>query len=318
MFFLKHAIQRPDGLLRAGRISLQRERDAQRVVFGLAKYLERQQLKPFQIGELPRKRGQRADMRFPIGEARHHHMPEPQRHAQLRGLPQKREDRPQAAAAITRIRLFGGEFQIAEYQRGVGEYGARAGRVADTGGIKRRVDTRFPQEAEQPRHKTPLQQRLAARYGDAAGFAEIGAVTQNLFKERLRRRFLAAVRKPGVRVMAIGAAQRTALHEDHRAQAGAVYRAEALERVDAPGDARSPPCFRRIDRCAVHIQRPFLPRVGFTRVPAPPALHGTCGKSLRAAALWKACENARHTPKRGWSGWDIFRGAHTRPPASHG
>ena len=77
-----------------------------------------------------------------------------------------------------------------------------------------------------------LQEWFAAREGHAAARSGIIRLkTAQLFHQRLGRNLLAALGMPGVRVVAILAAQRAALQKHHRADTWAIHRAHGLDRV---------------------------------------------------------------------------------------
>ena len=105
--------------------------------------------------------------------------------------------------------------------------------VAGAGGVERRVDALCLQDGKQLLDERGLEKRFAARDGDAARLLPVGAVAQQAARELRGLNFLAARRIPGVGVVAVRAAQRTALQEGDGAEARPVHSAEGLDRVDA-------------------------------------------------------------------------------------
>ena len=73
-----------------------------------------------------------------------------------------------------------------------------------------------------------LRSRLAARNGDSAVLSEIFAVTLYLFEYLLRAHFVPAREIPRVGIVAIGTAERTSLHKQHKTHAGTVNGPERL------------------------------------------------------------------------------------------
>ena len=94
------------------------------------------------------------------------------------------------------------------------------------------VFVQFPKEF---RDKVRLQQRFAARDGHAAAIAPVGLVAQHAAHQFVRVDLLAAVRVPCIRIVAIHAAQRAALHKDYAAHTRPVHRAQGLDGMDASG-----------------------------------------------------------------------------------
>lgn len=78
-----------------------------------------------------------------------------------------------------------------------------------------------------------LCKRLAARDCNTAILTVIRAISEDSFRHLARGDLVSAVEVPRIGVMTARAAERTALHEHDRADAGPVHRSKALERVDS-------------------------------------------------------------------------------------
>ena len=81
-------------------------------------------------------------------------------------------------------------------------------------------------------HEVRLEERLAARDGDAALASPVAAITLRLVKEVRRLHERAAVEGPGIGVVTVTAAHGAALEEDDEAHARAVCRAKRFCRVN--------------------------------------------------------------------------------------
>ena len=77
-----------------------------------------------------------------------------------------------------------------------------------------------------------LQERLTTRKGDAALLAEIFTVTENFVYNLLGGIFRAVGEGPRIGIMTAFATQVTALKKYNESDAGTVYRAQTLERVN--------------------------------------------------------------------------------------
>ena len=100
------------------------------------------------------------------------------------------------------------------------------------GGIQSRVHAFGAGQLEECRQELHLAQRLAAADRDAALFAPVVAVAIDPLEQLFCRPFLAALRSPRFRVVAVFAPQGTPLQKHHKAHTGAVHRAEGFQRVD--------------------------------------------------------------------------------------
>ena len=100
-----------------------------------------------------------------------------------------------------------------------------------TGGVQSRMHALGARQLEERRQELHLAQRLAAADRDAALFAPVVAVAPHPLEELVHRPFLAAL-SPCLRVVAVFAPQGAPLQKDDEADAGAVHRAESLQRVD--------------------------------------------------------------------------------------
>ena len=96
----------------------------------------------------------------------------------------------------------------------------------------------FMQLFEEFRDKISLQKRLAACYRHAAAVLPVRTEAQRPAHQLVRVGRRAALGQPGVGVVAVDAAQGTALHEHHIAHARPVDRAEGLDGVDKTGHFR--------------------------------------------------------------------------------
>ena len=103
--------------------------------------------------------------------------------------------------------------------------------ASDPRGIQRRVYALRMQPLEQLRHKLPLAQGLAARHRDPAAVLKIRPVPQGLLYHLLGRyaQGRRGVEGPGVRVVAVDAAQGAALEEDQVPEPRAVHGPHALK-----------------------------------------------------------------------------------------
>ena len=101
-----------------------------------------------------------------------------------------------------------------------------------TGGVQSRMHALGACQLEERRQELHLAQRLAAADRDAALFAPVVAVAVDPLEQLFCRPFLAALRSPRFRVVAVFAPQGTPLQKHHKAHTGAVHRAERFQRVD--------------------------------------------------------------------------------------
>ncbi len=108
------------------------------------------------------------------------------------------------------VRL-GEEFQVAQHQIGMAQHTFSPGKIADAGGVERGMYALRLKLCEKFFHKRCLQQRLAARYRHAAGIAPVSAAAQRLLNQRVCFNRVAAFCRPGIRIVAVDAAQRAAL-----------------------------------------------------------------------------------------------------------
>lgn len=210
----------------------QGELDPQPVVFLNAQLVERQEFELLQVGEALGVRLDQPQVFQTVGQSGHDHMPHPERHALHGGQLQKALDLPEIRAAVLAVIRFGKEFQVAEHKVGVPQHALGRREVAHARGIERGVHAVLVQLCEEFFDKPRLHQRLAAGDGHTAAVPPIGAEAQRLARELVRGVRFAALRQPGVRVVAVNAAQRAALHEYDVAHARPVDRAKRLDGVD--------------------------------------------------------------------------------------
>ena len=86
----------------------------------------------------------------------------------------------------------------------------------------------FPGDGEQIDQEIYLHQRLSACHGNSSVLIKC-FISLVLFKNLLRLHHGAAGHGPGIRIVAIGTAHGTSLHEHDKTCAGAVHGAEAFE-----------------------------------------------------------------------------------------
>jgi hypothetical protein len=120
---------------------------------------------------------------------------------------------------------------------GAVERGRRARERDGAGGVERAVQPVLAAAVEQLTGEGGLEQRFAAGEGHAAPRDE-GAVGEDVGHHLARGHGPAARGAARVGVVAVEAAQRAALQEEDVADAGAVQRAERLDRMDAACDGR--------------------------------------------------------------------------------
>ena len=170
-----------------------------------------------------------------IGDARDDHMAHPHRHALLIQVLRKREDALVGMPGQRLMRVGVDMLDVQHHKIGQAHepvqlliVRALALAVGDAGGVNAGVNPLLFAQREQREHEVNLQKRLAAGDGDAAVFVKRPVALQlgdNLLRGHLR----ALAHLPGIRVVAVLAAHGTALRKDHKAQARAVHRAEALD-----------------------------------------------------------------------------------------
>ena len=90
------------------------------------------------------------------------------------------------------------------------------------------------EQPEQLPHKGGLQQGFPAGDGDAALVPKVHLVPADFLYQFRRLPLLAAGEIPGVRVVAVGAAQGAALQEHHVPHPGAVHRPQGLDGMHPP------------------------------------------------------------------------------------
>ena len=152
-----------------------------------------------------------------VGQAGHQHMPDPQRHPEVRDAACHGQDVGIVFSGEPTV-LFGVDlFQVQNDQTGGLHQPVKSGKVCRIigperlpGSIQSRVDPFGACQLEKLCHKGHLAQRFPAADGDAALFAPIIAVAVDALEQLLRRPFLAALR-PGFGVVTVFAAQGTAL-----------------------------------------------------------------------------------------------------------
>ena len=166
-------------------------------------------------------------------------MPDPERDAQVGDVPGHGKDVGVVPAGELAV-LFGVDlFQVQDDQAGGLHERVETGEIRRVlperlpGGIQRGMHAFGAGQLEQAGHEVHLPQRFAAADGDAALFAPVIAVAVDPLEQLFRGPLFPAV-GPGLRVVAVFAAQRTALQKDHEPDAGPVHGAEALQRVDVP------------------------------------------------------------------------------------
>ena len=158
-------------------------------------------------------------------------MPDPERDALHGGELQKAFHLREVGAAVLEIVRLGEEFQVAQHQIGMAQHTFSPGKIADAGGVERGMYALRLKLCEKFFHKRCLQQRLAARYRHAAGIAPVSAAAQRLLNQRVCFNRVAAFCRPGIRIVAVDAAQRAALQEYDIPYTRPVYRAERLDGV---------------------------------------------------------------------------------------
>ena len=166
-------------------------------------------------------------------------MPDPEGDAQLRDVPGHGKDVGVVFAGEA-AGLFGVDlFQVKDDEAGglhqrvkLGQIGRVVGAERLTGCVQRGVHALGAGKLEELRHEVHLPQRFAAADGDAAFLAPVIAVAPDVLEQLLRRPFRAALSAPRFGVVAVFAAQGTALQKDNEPDTRPVHRAEAFQRVD--------------------------------------------------------------------------------------
>ena len=115
------------------------------------------------------------------------------------------------------------QFVVFRHQRSVLRIEGDAGAV-DTG-----MDSSFLGQGEQVDQEIHLHQRLTAGDGQAAAVGVERLVLLVLLDDVGRFHESAAVQVPGIRIVAVGTAHGTALHEYHEARAGSVDGSKAFQ-----------------------------------------------------------------------------------------
>ena len=170
-----------------------------------------------------------------IGQTRHNHMPNPQRHVFHRGQLQETLNLVEIRAAVLEIIRFGEEFQVAQNQIRVREHLFRFGEIAHAGGIERGVYAVLMQPGKEFLNEFSLQKRFAAGDGYAAAVFPVRTKPESLADQLVHVGRCAAFGQPGIGIMAIDAPQRAALHKYDVSHAGAVHRAERLDGMNVSG-----------------------------------------------------------------------------------
>ena len=197
--------------------------------------MERQKLQLFKVRIAFRLGFDAAQMVHTIGQTGHNHMPNPQRHVFHRGQLQETLNLVEIRAAVLEIIRFGEEFQVAQNQIRVRQHLFRFGEIAHAGGIERGVYAVRMQLSEEFLNEFGLQEWFAAGDGYAAAVFPVRTKPESLSDQLVHVGRCAAFGQPGIRIMAIDAPQRAALHKYDVSHAGAVHRAERLDGMNVSG-----------------------------------------------------------------------------------
>ena len=175
---------------------------------------------------------------FVVRQAGDEDMAYPERHAEVGDVARHRKDVRVVPAGEPAVLLRVDLLQIEDDEAGglhqpvkIGQIRCIVGAEGLTGGVQSRMHALGARQLEERRQELHLAQRLAAADRDAALFAPVVAVAPHPLEELVHRPFLAAL-SPCLRVVAVFAPQGAPLQKDDEADAGAVHRAESLQRVD--------------------------------------------------------------------------------------
>ena len=175
---------------------------------------------------------------FVVRQAGDEDMAYPERHAEVGDVARHRKDVRVVPAGEPAVLLRVDLLQIEDDEAGglhqpvkIGQIRRIVGAEGLTGGVQSRMHALGACQLEERRQELHLAQRLAAADRDAALFPPVVAVAPRPLEELVHRPFLAAL-SPCLRVVAVFAPQGAPLQKDDEADAGAVHRAESLQRVD--------------------------------------------------------------------------------------
>ena len=175
---------------------------------------------------------------FVVRQAGDEDMAYPERYTEVRNVARHRKDIRVVLAGEPAVLLRIDLLQIKDDEAGglhqpvkIGQISRIVGAEGLTGGVQSRMHALGARQLEECRQELHLAQRLAAADRDAALFAPVVAVAPHPLEQSIHGPFGAAF-GPCFRVVAVFAPQRAPLQEYHKAHAGAVHRAEALQRVD--------------------------------------------------------------------------------------
>ena len=229
----------PLDLFRRGRDSIgQRIRDAELLPLEEAQRVVGQYLHPLHRLEGRDELCGLPQAVFVVRQAGDEDMAYPERHAEVGDAARHRKDVRVVPAGEPAVLLRVDLLQIEDDEAGglhqpvkIGQIRRIVGAEGLTGGVQSRMHALGACQLEERRQKLHLAQRLAAADRDAALFPPVVAVAPHPLEELVHRPFLAAL-SPGLRVVAVFAPQGAPLQKDDEADAGAVHRAESLQRVD--------------------------------------------------------------------------------------
>ena len=137
-----------------------------------------------------------------------------------------------APAGVLPVVLLAGHLDVQQHRVGLGQQAAHRLIQAAAAGVQAGGHTVGVAEGKQFGDELRLQQSLPAGDGDAPVLSVVPLVAVDLFGQVGGLGGRAAAYGPGIRVMAVGTPQRAPLQKHHKADAGAVHRAKALQRMD--------------------------------------------------------------------------------------
>ena len=227
------------GLFLGGRFhAFQGIGDTQLLVFADAHDVVGQDVQGLYVGQGTQESAQLGQLARIVGDARNHHMADPNGDVFLSQILGESQD-PGVVMAGEAFMGLGihvldvQHHQVCDCHQSIQLLVVRGGTgaVSDTGGIQTGVDSLCLGQGEQLQNKVDLHQGFAAGDGDAALAVE-SFITVVFLKNRLGRADRAGIHFPGVGVMAVLAPHGAALKKHHEPDAGAVHRAEAFCGMD--------------------------------------------------------------------------------------
>ena len=127
------------------------------------------------------------------------------------------------------------------------------------GGVEAGGDSLAPAELKQFQKEAALEQRFASGKGYASFRAVVGFKPFQLLHQNLRRTERATVWVPGIRIVAVPAAETAALQKNHGTDAGAVHQPHAFNGMDTSGYQMNNLLLMKNDRKKPAVRAFFCP-----------------------------------------------------------